>query len=232
MLKGHSLGCATLASRHGSKTKRAAQPLRSVAIPSPERKASDTATVGGASPKAPTPYPNLVFEGLSDNNATFPPIPNGAVGPNHIMTMLTTQTRITDRTGTNVLSTVSTLDWWSNNISGGVLWTGDVRTLYDPYSARWIAVSDVDPVKQYSYTNTPYVLVAVSQTSQIIHWSVSTRIKSLSRSTRIRYQPELARGLVFWFSIRQTCTTAASLTNLFTDRQGRERTHRPALPPV
>ena len=91
-------------------------------------------------------------------------MPNGAVGPNHVMTMLSSQVRITDRKGATVYSTVSTLSWWSALISG-VLGTSDVRMLYDPYSDRWIAVSDVEPLPAYNNTNKPYVFIAASQTS-------------------------------------------------------------------
>ena len=118
----------------------------------------------GLGPVRTTPAPTLTFEGLGDNDTFIPPMPNGAVGPHHVMTMLTSQVRITDRTGATVYSTVSTLSWWSALISG-VLGTSDVRTLYDPYSDRWIAVSDVDTLSYYNYTNTPYVFIAVSQTS-------------------------------------------------------------------
>jgi hypothetical protein len=107
----------------------------------------------------PTPAPTLIFNGLSDDDTCIPPIPNIAVGPAHVMTMLSSHVQITDRTGTNVLSTVTTPDWWSNHVSGAPLQKGDVRLLYDPYSSRWVAVGDNGP-------NLPsYVMVAVSQTS-------------------------------------------------------------------
>jgi hypothetical protein len=118
----------------------------------------------GMGPLRSTPAPTLTFEGLADNDTSIPPIPNGAVGPNHVMTMLTSQVRITDRTGGTVYSTVSTLSWWSALITG-VLGTSDVRTLYDPYSDRWIAVSDVELLQPYNNTNTPYVFIAASETS-------------------------------------------------------------------
>jgi hypothetical protein len=105
-----------------------------------------------------TPAPALMFGGATDNDTSFPPNANGAVNSDFVMTMCNDLTLITDRTGTNVYSTISTLSWWQALISG-VLGAGDVRTVYDPYGGRWIAEADVQP------TNTPYVFIAVSQTS-------------------------------------------------------------------
>jgi hypothetical protein len=90
-----------------------------------------------------SPAPTVNFQGLADNNATWPPDTDGCVGPNHVVTMLNTQVRIQDRSG-NTNSTTSLLSWWQSRISG-ISVVFDPRILYDPYSQRWIAVATANP---------------------------------------------------------------------------------------
>ncbi|HUZ07760.1 MAG TPA: hypothetical protein VMV89_09770, partial [Candidatus Paceibacterota bacterium] len=47
-----------------------------------------------------SPAPATSFQGLGDNNTLTPPDTDGAVGPNNVMTMLNTQVRIQNRSGT------------------------------------------------------------------------------------------------------------------------------------
>src|SRR5688572_29639458 len=44
-----------------------------------------------ASSGIPSPAPTVSFQALPDNNTSIPPDTHGAVGPNHVMTVLNTQ---------------------------------------------------------------------------------------------------------------------------------------------
>ena len=114
----------------------------------------------GPGPSIPSsPSPAVGFQGLGDNNTLTPPDTDGAVGPNHIMTMLNTQVRIQNRTGTTNYSTVTLSNWWATKVSG-ITFPFDPRILYDPYSSRWIATAAAQPA-----TTNSAILIAVSQTS-------------------------------------------------------------------
>ncbi|HEX5734877.1 MAG TPA: BACON domain-containing carbohydrate-binding protein [Blastocatellia bacterium] len=107
-------------------------------------------------PLGPSPAPATTFQALTDNNTSLPPDTHGAVGPNHVMTVLNTQYRIQTRSG-QTISTVSDDTFWAslNNPSAF-----DPKILYDPYNSRWMitAVSN-------SRSAASSVLVGVSQTS-------------------------------------------------------------------
>lgn len=107
-------------------------------------------------PGTPSPPMATSFLALDDNNFAIPPDTHGAVGPNHVMTTLNTQIRIQDRNGTNI-STVSLSAFWA---SLGVTTVFDPKTLYDPYSQRWMSTAMAQPRLPNSS-----VLVGVSQTS-------------------------------------------------------------------
>ncbi len=55
---------------------------------------------GGAPTPPDSPGTETNFLAVVDNLAAWPPDTHGAVGPNHVMTMLNTQVRIQSRTGT------------------------------------------------------------------------------------------------------------------------------------
>mgnify|MGYP003347047236 CR=1 FL=1 len=82
------------------------------------------------------------FQGLGDSNSSIPPDTMGAVGPSHVVTMLNTQVRIQDKSGTT-LSTVSLSTFWtsSTGLSGSPF---DPHVIYDSLSSRWIAVADAN----------------------------------------------------------------------------------------
>jgi hypothetical protein len=105
-----------------------------------------------------SPSPAVSFQGLGDANTSTPPDTDGAVGPNHVMTMLNTEVRIQDRTGT-IISTTNFFGWWHGKIST-VTDVFDPRITYDPYSQRWIATAGAEPGGTSSS-----ILIAVSQTS-------------------------------------------------------------------
>ena len=64
-------------------------------------------------PLGPSPAPATTFQALTDNNTSLPPDTHGAVGPNHVMTVLNTQYRIQTRSGQTV-STVSDDTFWAS----------------------------------------------------------------------------------------------------------------------
>jgi len=105
---------------------------------------------------ASAPKVTLSFQALGDNGTTIPPDTHGAAGPNHLMTMLNSQVRIQDRSGTTI-STVGLSTFWSPAGASGVF---DPRILYDQGSSRWLAACDSD--KQSSSSS---VLFAISDTN-------------------------------------------------------------------
>ncbi|HET8677176.1 MAG TPA: BACON domain-containing protein [Blastocatellia bacterium] len=107
-------------------------------------------------PLGPSPAPATTFQALTDNNTSLPPDTHGAVGPNHVMTVLNTQYRIQTRSGQTV-STVSDDTFWASLNSPSAF---DPKILYDPYNSRWMmtAVSN-------ARSSASSVLVGVSQTN-------------------------------------------------------------------
>src|SRR6267378_2196944 len=96
------------------------------------------------------------FLALPDYNTISPPDTDGAVGPNHAMTMINTQVRIQTRDGTT-LYTDTLFNWWSS--VGGFSFVFSPRVLYDPYQNRWIATAGSDVLQPSAA-----ILVAVSAT--------------------------------------------------------------------
>ena len=104
--------------------------------------------------------PAITFEAQDDGGTQDPPFPGGAVGPNHVVSMLDNSIRIQKRDGT-VISTITLQQFW------GVLGpyvdprgAFDGKVLYDPYKGRWITTAVADYDQPTSST-----LVGVSQTS-------------------------------------------------------------------
>src|SRR2546423_8540783 len=118
---------------------------------------SRAAAPAEAGPAPLSPAPASSFLALPDNNTTVPPDTHGAVGPNHLMTVLNTQIRIQDRTG-NILSTTVSMDsFWASLGNPSAF---DPRILYDPYGGRWIFVAAANGNSANSA-----VLIGVSRTS-------------------------------------------------------------------
>ena len=84
-----------------------------------------------------SPPPAASFQALPDDLNTIPPDTHGAVGPNHVMTVLNSQVRIQDRQG-NVKSTVQLEAFWTTL---GVTDVFDPKVYFDPYEGRWIFVA-------------------------------------------------------------------------------------------
>ena len=104
-----------------------------------------------------SPSPTGSFLGLGDDNTSIPPDTQGAVGPNHVVTMLNTQVRIQTRAGAT-LSTVSLDSFWS--AVGGSPSCFDPHIRFDPYGNRWIVTASAN-----STATNSLVLVGVSQSS-------------------------------------------------------------------
>jgi hypothetical protein len=104
----------------------------------------------------PSPAATTNFLALLDDGTSIPPDTMGAVGPNHVVTMLNSQVRIHSRTGAS-LSTMSLNTFWSSLGNPDVF---DPRITYDPFNNRWItsAVADSD-------LPSASILVGVSQNS-------------------------------------------------------------------
>lgn len=105
-----------------------------------------------------SPTVSVSFQGLDDDNTHIPPDAAGAVGPNHVVTMLNTQVRVQDRTGVTNLLTKSLFDWWTN--AGSFTRLSDPRILFDHLGNRWIASVAVDP-----NSSTAGTMLAVSTNS-------------------------------------------------------------------
>src|SRR5436190_15436449 len=123
---------------------------------SPPRDGSRAAAPEEAGPAPLSPAPASSFQAVPDNNTAIPPDTQGAVGPNHLMTVLNTQVRIQTRTGV-VLSTVSLDFFWASVGSPSAF---DPRIRYDPYGGRWIFVAGAN-----GNSTASAVLIGVSQTS-------------------------------------------------------------------
>jgi len=83
------------------------------------------------------------FQALPDNQSGIPPDTMGAVGPNHVVTMLNSQMRIQNRVGT-IISTVTLTNFWTapqTGLSGSPF---DPHVVYDTLSKRWIATCNAN----------------------------------------------------------------------------------------
>ncbi|NOT02060.1 MAG: hypothetical protein HOP29_15720 [Phycisphaerales bacterium] len=98
---------------------------------SPPFSAAGSCAAGGGEPA-------LVedFIGLPDNGVTIPPDTMGAVGPNHVVTMLNSQVQIQNKNGC-LISRVSLQTFWASVASTPF----DPKVHFDSLSNRWIAVA-------------------------------------------------------------------------------------------
>ncbi|MEO8167353.1 MAG: choice-of-anchor D domain-containing protein [bacterium] len=105
-------------------------------------------------PPAPPPITVASFQG---NNQTsgFPPDPVMAVGPNHIMHLVNSSFRISDKNGVTI-KTINADSWYSSTLSNPGAF--DPKVFYDTHANRWVMVWD----NQNATTQTAYFLVSVS----------------------------------------------------------------------
>jgi hypothetical protein len=130
--------------------------LRPTAMPRPPAHLPSPAAAGPVL-EVPSPSPAVSFQALLDDNTVIPPDTHGAVGPNHVMTVLNSGVRIQDKTG-GVVSTVSLDGFWA--AVSGASGAFDPKVFYDPYGGRWIFVACDD-----GRSATSGFLVGASQTS-------------------------------------------------------------------
>ena len=133
------------------------------------RNTASAASMAGAArlpetlPAAPTLIPPVYtgFQALGDNFTSIPPDTQGAVGPQHLVTILNTQVTIQSRSGVVRGGYPITLSaFWSPLgpfASGGAPF--DPRIFYDAATDRWIASSDSG-----AQLSTSALLLAASQT--------------------------------------------------------------------
>src|SRR5260370_19418699 len=123
---------------------------------SPSRGEPGAGAPAEAGPAPLSPGPASSFLALPDDNTAPPPDTHGAVGPNHLMTVLNTQIRIQDRTGA-VLRTASMDSFWASLGNPSAF---DPKIFYDPYGGRWVFVASAN-----GNTTSSAVLIGGSQTS-------------------------------------------------------------------
>jgi len=106
------------------------------------------------------PEPIISFDGNSNLCGCAPPDPNGAVGPNNVVTMANLHFQIFDKSGNSLFGPAANNTLWSG--FGGDCETdnaGDPVVLYDQLADRWI-------LTQFTASGpTFFECVAVSQTS-------------------------------------------------------------------
>ena len=104
--------------------------------------------------------PIITFDGNSNLCGCSPPDPNGAVGPNHVVTMANLHFQIFDKSGNSLFGPAANNTLWSG--FGGDCQTdnaGDPVVLYDQLADRWI-------LTQFTSSGpTFFECVAVSQTN-------------------------------------------------------------------
>jgi hypothetical protein len=118
------------------------------------------------------PAPIITFDGNSNLCGCSPPDPNGAVGPNHVVTMSNLHFQIFNKTGTSLFGPAANNTLWSG-FGGGCQTqnSGDPVVLYDQLADRWLLTQ---------FTSSPPYLecVALSQTNDptgaYYRWSIAT----------------------------------------------------------
>ena len=106
------------------------------------------------------PAPIISFDGNPNLCGCAPPDPNGAVGPNHIVTMANLHFQIFNKTGTSLFGPAANNTLWSG--FGGDCQTdnaGDPVVIYDQLADRWM-------LSQFTSSGPTYFeCVALSQTN-------------------------------------------------------------------
>src|SRR5437899_2997011 len=109
--------------------------------------------------KIAIPGPIISFDGNSNLCGCSPPDPNGAVGPNHVVTMANLHFQIFNKSGTSLFGPAANNTLWSG-FGGGCQTSnsGDPVVLYDQLADRWL-------LSQFT-ASAPYLqCVALSQTN-------------------------------------------------------------------
>lgn len=105
----------------------------------------------------PPPITIASFAGIPQTNS-IPPDPHLAVGPNHVIQVVNTSFRISDKNG-NTLKTISANSWYASTLAGASPF--DPKVHYDHHAGRWIQVwLNVNDAAQ-----TAHFLISVSDDS-------------------------------------------------------------------
>jgi len=107
------------------------------------------------------------FLAQNDDNTSWPPDTNGAIGPNHAVTLLNTGFAVRNKSGGFVVSQIPLAwFWYAVGSSPGqpAYIPFDPRIQYDQYAQRWVAVASGNPNNQDG-SGASWLLVAVSETS-------------------------------------------------------------------
>lgn len=129
-------------------------------------------------PLSPPPITISTFFGIPQTNS-IPPDPYVAVGPNHIMQVVNTSFRISDKQG-NTLKTIGATAWFNNvfNNSGAF----DPKVHYDHYAGRWIMVW----LQLNDNTQTANYLVSVSDDNNPLgtwyNWALPSNVNGTTPS--------------------------------------------------
>ena len=118
------------------------------------------------------PSPIISFDGNVNLCGCSPPDPNGAVGPNHVVTMSNLHFQIFNKSGTSLFGPAANNTLWSG-FGGGCQTqnSGDPVVIYDQLADRWL-------LTQFT-SAAPYLeCVALSQTNDptgsYYRWSIAT----------------------------------------------------------
>jgi hypothetical protein len=105
----------------------------------------------------PPPPPPITLASFQGNNQTngFPPDPHLAVGPNHIIQVINSSFRISDKAG-NTIKTIGANSWYQSTLTNSGPF--DPKVFYDHHANRWLMVWD----NETDATQTAYFLVSVS----------------------------------------------------------------------
>jgi len=112
-----------------------------------------------AQPRDVSPAPEKSFLGLNDNNMTIPPDTMGAVGIDHIVTMLNTEVRVQDKNGGEQSRMTLNTFWGRSSMF-------DPRIHFDALSHRWLATA----VRNAASANSELCLAWSQTSSPLLGW--------------------------------------------------------------
>lgn len=129
----------------------------------------------------PSPQPSALFESANDDGESVVPDSSGAVGTNHIVTVLNTIVRVQDRGGQVVAS--ESLDLFFSTLVADIF-CYHPRCVFDPYAGRWIIAAGANPDR-----SNPGIVVAVSATDDPTSDWFRYYLPVDSVSARLAYRP-------------------------------------------
>ena len=152
-------------------------------------------------PTGPPPVTVATWQGIPQTNS-IPPDPHVAVGPNHVLQVVNTSFRISDKNGTT-LKTI-TADAWYTSAFGSDPGAFDPKVHYDHFANRWIMVW----LHQNDAAQTGAFLVSVSDDSNPLgiwyNWSLPSNVYgSTSNAAWADYQGVGYDQQAFYFTNNQ-----------------------------